>query len=177
MGATTTVEARAFPSNHIGALRKLELKRLRSVVEQKFGGRRSDVDVEVISWEPCDDEAPVGLPAQVRVRFGALDVSKSETKDAFEQHYDGLYTACDWHYDWRSAEGLVNLTAVPRLADAIAFPENGTPPLFEEMIEKFREGKIYIGPQKGGGHVLLGSQQGRAWTDRREDGFGKDARL
>lgn len=169
VGATTTVEARAFPSNHIGALRKLELKRLRSVVEQKFGGRRSDVDVEVISWEPCDDEAPIALPAQVRVRFGALDVSKSETKDAFEQHYDGLYTACDWHYDWRSAEGLVNLTAVPRLANAIAFPENRTP-LFEEMIEKFREGKIYIGPQKGGGtfywdlnkvaHGLVGGRTG-----------------
>ena len=169
VGATTTVEARAFPSNHIGALRKLELKRLRSVVEQKFGGRRSDVDVEVIAWEPCDDEAPVALPAQVRVRFGALDVSKSETKDAFEQHYDGLYTACDWHYDWRSAEGLVNLTAVPRLANAIAFPENGTP-LFEEMVEKFRDGKIYIGPQKGGGtfywdlnkvaHGLIGGRTG-----------------
>lgn len=169
VGATTTVEARAFPSNHIGALRKLELKRLRSVVEQKFGGRRNDVDVEVIAWEPCDDEAPVALPAQVRVRFGALDVSKSETKDAFEQHYDGLYTACDWHYDWRSAEGLVNLTALPRLANAIAFPENGTP-LFEEMVEKFREGKIYIGPQKGGGtfywdlnkvaHGLIGGRTG-----------------
>ncbi|MEZ5157585.1 MAG: FtsK/SpoIIIE domain-containing protein [Candidatus Nanopelagicales bacterium] len=169
VGATTTVEARAFPSNHIGALRKLELKRLRSVVEQKFGGRRSDVDVEVISWEPCDDEAPVALPAQVRVRFGALDVSKSETKDALEQHYDGLYTACDWNYDWRSAEGLVNLTAVPRLANAIAFPENGTP-LFEEMVEKFRDGKIFIGPQKGGGtfywdlnkvaHGLIGGRTG-----------------
>ncbi|GEM_PF-696802 len=177
VGATTTVEARAFPSNHIGALRKLELKRLRSVVEQKFGGRRSDVDVEVISWEPCDDEAPVALPAQVRVRFGALDVSKSETKDAFEQHYDGLYTACDWNYDWRSAEGLVNLTAVPRLANAIAFPENGTP-LFEEMVEKFREGKIFIGPQKGGGefywdlnkcaHGLIGGRTGAGkalWVD------------
>ena len=169
VGATTSVDAHAFPANHIAALRKIELKRLRSVVEQKFGGRRNDVDVVVTSWEPCDDEAPVALPATLRVHFGALDVSKPETRDAFEQHYDGLYTVCDWHYDWRTAEGVVNLTAVPRLANAIAFPENGTP-LFEEVVDKFRDGKIYIGPQKGGGtfywdlnkvaHGLIGGRTG-----------------
>ncbi|WP_458683349.1 LAGLIDADG family homing endonuclease [Prescottella equi] len=169
IGATTSVVATAFPTGHTAALRKVELKRLRSVVEQKFGGRRSDVNVEVLTWQPTDDEAPVALPAQVQVQFGALDVSKPDTRDAFEQHYDGLYTACDWNYDWRSAEGLVLLTAVPRLAKAIPFPENGTP-LFNEMIDSFRDGKIYIGPQKGGGtfywdlnkcaHGLIGGRTG-----------------
>ncbi|MDH6284302.1 FtsK/SpoIIIE domain-containing protein [Prescottella agglutinans] len=169
VGAATRVESKAFPANHVAALRKTELKRLRSVVEQKFGGRRNDVNVEVLTWQPTDDEAPVALPAQVEVRFGALDVSKPETTDAFEQHYDGLYTACDWHYDWRSAEGRVVLTSVPRLAKAIPFPENGTP-LFNEMIEGFRDGKIFIGPQKGGGtfywdlnkcaHGLIGGRTG-----------------
>lgn len=169
VGAATRVDAKAFPANHVAALRKTELKRLRSVVEQKFGGRRNDVNVEVLTWQPTDDEAPIALPAQVQVRFGALDVSKPDTRDAFEQHYDGLYTACDWHYDWRSAEGLVLLTSVPRLANAIPFPENGTP-LFNEVVEKFRDGKIYIGPQKGGGtfywdlnkcaHGLIGGRTG-----------------
>ncbi|GBF17534.1 DNA translocase FtsK [Rhodococcus sp. Br-6] len=169
VGATTSVVATSFPTGHSAALRKIELKRLRSVVEQKFGGRRSDVNVEVLTWQPTDDEAPVALPAQVQVHFGALDVSKPDTRDSFEQHYDGLYTACDWHYDWRSAEGLVLLTAVPRLAKAIPFPENGTP-MFDEMIDKFRDGKIYIGPQKGGGtfywdlnkcaHGLVGGRTG-----------------
>lgn len=88
IGATTVVEARAFPANHIAALRKIELKRLRSVVEQRFGGRRNDVDVEITTWEPNDDEAPIALPSQAQVRFGALDVSKPDTRDAFEQHYD-----------------------------------------------------------------------------------------
>lgn len=57
-------------------------------------------------------------------------------------------------------------TALP---SEIAFPENGTL-LFDEIVESFRAGKIYIGPQKGGGtfywdlnmtaHGLIGGRTG-----------------
>ncbi|MFD6517077.1 FtsK/SpoIIIE domain-containing protein [Rhodococcus sp. NPDC060176] len=57
----------------------------------------------------------------------------------------------------------------PALPSAIAFPENGTL-LFDEIVESFRAGKIYIGPQKGGGtfywdlnttaHGLIGGRTG-----------------
>ena len=169
IGATTSVEARAFPANHIAALRKLELKRLRGVVEAKFGGRRNDADIEVTEWEPSDDEAPVAQPAKARVTFGSLDVTKQDTRDAFESHYDGLFTTCDWNYDWRPSEGCVELTAVPPLPLSLAFPREGTSE-FDRFCNLARQGKILFGPRRRGGeviwdmnsipHALIGGQTG-----------------
>lgn len=169
VSASTSLEAKAFPPTHLASLRKLEVKRLRGVVEDKFSGRRNDADIEITEWEPCDDEAPFAQPARIRVTFGSLDVTKPDTQDAFVSHFDGLFTTCDWSYTWRTEEGCVFLTAVPRLPNAVPFPENGAPE-FEEMIRNFRDGKIYIGPQKGGGtfywdlnkvaHGLVGGRTG-----------------
>lgn len=169
VGATTSVDARAFPANHIAALRKIELKRLRGVVEAKFGGRRNDADITVTEWEPCDAEAPFAQPARARVTFGSLDVTKVDTRDAFESHFDGLFTTCDWNYDWRPSEGCVDLKSVPPLPDRLAFPREQTPQ-FDRFCALAREGKILFGPRRRGGeviwdmtqipHALIGGQTG-----------------
>ena len=136
------------------ALRKNTEARFRNVVESKFGSSRNFVDCDMLEWQ--DEPGPSGeqLPQTARVRFGEYDVTKRDTQEAFEQHWDSLTDACDWNYKWSPAEGIVTMTAVPALPEKVLFPEVGTED-FDWIINKAREGKIIFGPQKGGGWLTL----------------------
>lgn len=168
MSARTLLECSAFPPGHTAALRKAETKRLRSVVDRQFGGKR-DGDLTVEEWSDSDEESPTARPQRVKVDFGTVDVSKPDTQLNFESHWDTLYTDRDWNYQWRPAEGHVLLTAVPALPSAVAFPDVGTDE-FDEFLTLAQKGKIRFGPRRRGGdvvwdmaqipHVLIGGSTG-----------------
>lgn len=168
-GGATTLDIFGVDHKDQRAQRKAVEKKLRNVVESKFGKARSPVDCDILEWQDSDGTTNAALPKIARVSFGAIDVNKAETRDDFQEHWDSLVVENDWHYHWDSAEGTVTIAAVEKLATAIAFPEVGTPE-FEDIVEHFRAGRIYIGPQKGGGvfywnlnkvaHGLVGGRTG-----------------
>ncbi|MFI9507155.1 LAGLIDADG family homing endonuclease [Nocardia sp. NPDC052566] len=153
VSATTSVQARAFPPEHAAALRKAQTKRLWQAVDSQFGKRGNDCDIEILEWEPSDSERATAQPAKIKVRFGSADVSKPDTLQAFEQHFDSLFTVCDWNYSWHPEAGYVLLTAVPPLPEFIAFPRRGTPE-FERFLALARDGKVLFGPKRRGGEVV-----------------------
>ena len=136
------------------ALRKNTEARFRNVVESKFGSSRNFVDCDMLEWQ--DEPGPSGeqLPQTARVRFGEYDVTKRDTQEAFEQHWDSLTDACDWNYKWSPAEGVVTMDAVPPLPKSALFPQVGTDE-FTWICDQARNGKIIFGPQKGGGWLTL----------------------
>ncbi|MFF1712166.1 FtsK/SpoIIIE domain-containing protein [Streptomyces sp. NPDC058268] len=146
----------AVPNQHPRAVRKRETSRLQAVVEQKFPVKRGQPPVEVAihTWSSHQgtDGNPVERPETFTVTFGSVDVTKSETRDAFEQHADSLTDSNDWHYEWDKANGRVDVEAVPKLATQVAFPEPGTPE-FDTYIALARKGVIRFGPAKGGGYL------------------------
>jgi hypothetical protein len=170
---TNTLTLVAVPNNHSQAIRKRETARLQAVVEQKFPTKRGQQPVEVTidSWasRPGRDGQPEERPETFTVTFGAYDVTKSETRDAFEQHADSLSDTNDWNYRWDEAEGCVTVSAVPKLPTQLAFPAPGTPE-FDEFMGLARKGIIRFGPAKGGGwldwdmsqtpHALIGGKTG-----------------
>ena len=153
VSATTSLSAKAFPAEHLAALRKAETKRLRQVVESQFARRGNDCGITILEWEPCDEEAPVAQPARIKVTFGSLDVSKVDTQDAFEQHFDSMFTVCDWNYSWRPDFGHVLLTAVPPLPLQCTFPVDGSAD-FNRFLDLARQGRILFGPKRRGGEVI-----------------------
>lgn len=150
----TMLYAQAVALNSTRARRKAAERRLRNVVESKFGSSRNFVDCDVLEWQPNMTETGEALPHIATVDFGDFDVTKRETQDNFEQHWDSLTDACDWHYSWSPADGTVTMTAVPALPRTIVFPQPKTE-LFEFLITSAREGKIIFGPQKGGGWLTM----------------------
>lgn len=177
-GASTTLTLDAVPTRHEQALQKRELHRLRQVVQDKFPPKRGQEppDVEVDAWalvEVASDTGAAVTVARARhamVRFGTVDVSQPDTRMAFEAHFDSLTDTNDWRYEWSPAQGQCEVTAVPVLPSFVAFPEPGTRE-FEEWNKAFRDGRIYIGPAKGGyrpyvdlsksPHVLVGGSTGK----------------
>lgn len=163
----------AVPNHHPQAIRKRETARLQAVVESKFPTKRGQdpVEVAIHTWSSHQgrDDTPVERPESFTVTFGAYDVTKPETRDAFEQHADSLTDTNDWHYRWAEADGRVTVTAVPKLPIQLAFPDPGTPE-FEEFLALARRGTIRFGPVKGGGwldwdlqqtpHALIGGKTG-----------------
>ncbi|MGW7312272.1 FtsK/SpoIIIE domain-containing protein [Streptomyces sp. NPDC054865] len=163
----------AVPNTHPQAVRKRETARLQAVVESKFSTKRGQdpVEVEIHTWSTHEgrDGSPAERPDSFTVTFGAYDVTKPETRDAFEQHADSLTDTNDWHYAWREAEGRVTVSAVPKLPLQLAFPEPGSPD-FKEFLAFARRGVIRFGPVKGGGwldwdlqqtpHALIGGKTG-----------------
>ncbi|WP_411098942.1 FtsK/SpoIIIE domain-containing protein [Streptomyces sp. x-45] len=155
------------------AVRKRETARLQAVVESKFPTKRGQdpVEVDIHTWSSHrgSNGSPVERPESFTVTFGAYDVTKPETRDAFEQHADSLTDTNDWHYAWSEAEGRVTVSAVPRLPTQLAFPEPGSPE-FKEFLDLARRGTIRFGPVKGGGwldwdlqqtpHALIGGKTG-----------------
>lgn len=168
-GAATTLLTKAVSTKSKRAFRKYAERRLRNVVESKFGTSRNFVDCDILEWQPNQSAAGEALPQKARVNFGDYDVTKAETQDAFEQHWDSLTDESDWHYSWSPADGVVTIDAVPPLPHAAPFPEPGTD-RFQELIASARKGKFILGPQKGGGdlewdlnavpHALIGGATG-----------------
>ncbi|GAB36290.1 FtsK/SpoIIIE domain-containing protein [Gordonia otitidis] len=152
-GATTGLDITLVAHDDPEALRRQTLTRFRNVTQAKFGGTRSPVLTEVLEWQDELSDSGTALPAKARVTFGTVDVTKQDTRDAFTDHWDSIDHHNDWHYDWNTPLGYVEITAVPRLPDAIAFPEVGSDE-FNEMVEEFRNGRIVVGPQKGGGRFV-----------------------
>lgn len=151
---TTTLHTQAVALNSTRARRKAAERRLRNVVESKFGSSRNFVDCDVLEWQSDTADAGEALPHIATVDFGDFDVTKRETQDNFEQHWDSLTDACDWHYTWSPADGTVTMRAVPALPRTIVFPQPDTE-LFEFLVTSAREGKIIFGPQKGGGWLTM----------------------
>lgn len=149
-GSATMLSMTAVGVKSEDARRKRAETRLRNVVESKFGKSKNFVDCDVVRWFEDLSESGEALPAEALVNFGNYDVTKKDTRLEFEQHWDSQSTNNDWHYNWSPAEGEVSITAVPRLQDAVAFPNPGTPE-FETIMRNARDGKFWIGPQKGGG--------------------------
>lgn len=170
---TNQLVLRAVPNHHPDAVRKRETARLQAVVQQKFPTKRGQdpVEVDIHTWasHPGRDGHPVERPSSFTVTFGAYDVTKPETRDAFEQHADALSDTNDWNYRWAEADGRVTVTAVPKLPAQIAFPEPGSAE-FKEFLTLARRGIIRFGPVKGGGwldwdlqqtpHALIGGKTG-----------------
>ncbi|MEV8334287.1 FtsK/SpoIIIE domain-containing protein [Streptomyces niveus] len=164
----------AVPNHHPQAIRKRETARLQAVVESKFPTKRGQdpVEVEIHTWSSHESgpaKTPTERPESFTVSFGAYDVTKPETRDAFEQHADSLTDTNDWHYAWNEADGRVSVTAVPPLPTQLAFPDPGTTE-FETFLALARQGTIRFGPVKGGGwldwdlqqtpHALIGGKTG-----------------
>ncbi|MEU1824136.1 FtsK/SpoIIIE domain-containing protein [Streptomyces abikoensis] len=170
---TNQLVLNAVPNHHPQAIRKRETARLQAVVESKFSTKRGQdpVEVTIHTWtsQQGRDGHPVERPDSFTVTFGAYDVTKPETRDAFEQHADSLTDTNDWHYAWSEADGRVTVTAVPKLPTQLAFPALDTPE-FKEFLELARRGTIRFGPVKGGGwldwdlqqtpHALIGGKTG-----------------
>lgn len=154
--ATTLLTAKAYPEASAAALEKVEERRWRSVVAQKFGGRSSDAHVDITEWRSDHDPSAGVLlrrrPVTARITFGSYDVTRPDTKDAATGHIDQLTDLNDWHYDWHDAEGYVTVTACLALPEFEAFPESGSPD-FTEFMELAREGIFRMGRAKGGGHI------------------------
>lgn len=169
LGGTTSLGITAVDHTDERALRKAVEKKLRNVVESKFGKAKSPVDCDILEWQDKRAANGAALPQVARVNFGAVDVTKSETRDYFQMHWDSLSTENDWHYAWNTAEGIVTMTAVPPLPEQLAFPAPETPE-FDEAMRLARKGILRFGPQKGGGsldwnlnetpHGLIGGKTG-----------------
>ncbi|MDN5759032.1 MAG: hypothetical protein L0H59_10940, partial [Tomitella sp.] len=168
-GGVTRLAIEAVSKDDRRAKQKAVEKKLRNVVEAKFGKARTPVDCDVLEWQDGLSEAGEALPLVAQVNFGAVDVAKADTRDEFEAHWESLAQDNDWHFRWKSAEGIVTMTAVPTLPDSVAFPEPGAPE-FDEAIELARRGILRFGPRKGGGwldldlndvpHALVGGKTG-----------------
>lgn len=152
-GASTVLHAKAVAKDSLQSSRKYATKRLRNVVEAKFGSSRNFVDCDIVEWQEELTKTGESLPKEATVNFGDVDVTKQETQDSFEMHWDSLTTACDWHYRWNPAEGFVTMTAVPPLPPYAFFPKPGTPE-FDKWNADARDGKINFGLRKGGGHLI-----------------------
>lgn len=168
-GGTTALGITAVDHTDELALRKAVEKKLRNVVESKFGKAKSPVDCDILEWQEQRAANGAALPLVARVNFGAVDVTKAETRDYFQMHWDSLTTDNDWHYAWNTTEGIVTMTAVPPLPEQLAFPAPETPE-FDEAMRLARRGILRFGPQKGGGwldwnlndcpHGLIGGKTG-----------------
>lgn len=168
-GSTTRLRTKAVPSKSKHAARKFAERRLRNVIESKFGSSRNFVDCDIVEWQDNLTDNGEALPQVATVTFGDYDVTKLETQEAFEQHWNSLTTACDWHYLWTPADGSVKISAVPPLPMAMPFPKPGSDQ-FDELNTLARKGKMVLGPQKGGGwltwdlnqipHALIGGATG-----------------
>lgn len=152
-GATTELDITLVSKDDPEALRRVALTRFRNVTNAKFGSARNPVTTEVLEWQPASDKTALALPQRARVNFGTTDVTKQDTKDQFQDHWDSIDNNNDWHYDWNTAEGYVEMVAVPRLPDAIAYPPEDSPDR-AEIDEAFRNGKIFVGWNKGGGYFV-----------------------
>lgn len=152
-GAVTGLNIALVPYDDPEALRRLALTRFRNVTQAKFGGTKSPVVTEVLEWQDENAAGAPALPQRARVNFGTIDVTKRDTKDAFQDHWDSIDDSNDWHYEWNSPLGYVEMTAVPKLPDAIAYPDEGSDER-EWFNNLFREGKVFIGWKKGGGAYL-----------------------
>lgn len=152
-GATTELDITLVASDDPEALRRTALTRFRNVTQSKFGSAKNAVITEVIEWQNELSPSGIALPNVARVHFGTVDVTKPDTRDAFQDHWDSIDSSNDWHYSWNTPEGFVEMRAVPKLPDAIVFPEEGSEQnrLFHDL---FRRGKIVIGLKKGGGLFL-----------------------
>lgn len=153
-GGATILYTKAVATTSTRALRKNAERRLRNVVESKFGSSRNFVDCDVLEWQDHLTDDGEALPQTAMVKFGDYDVTKPETQDGFQQHWDSLTDACDWHYKWSPAEGIVTMNAVPPLPKTALFPQVGTDE-FTWLCNQARDGKIIFGPQKGGGWLTL----------------------
>lgn len=151
-GGTTRLDARAVPSGSAHALRKITERTLRNVIESQFNSRQF-VDCDVLDWQPELAQSGMALPQTAQVNFGAVDMSNADVRGKFEDHWSSQTHDCDWNFDW-SRPGFVTMYAVPSLPKTLAFPERDSDEL-REHLTKFREGKVYIGPKKGGGHLYL----------------------
>jgi S-DNA-T family DNA segregation ATPase FtsK/SpoIIIE len=149
-GASTLLSMTAVGAKSEDARRKRAETRLRNVVESKFGQAKNFVDCDILEWADDATDSDEAIPQKARVSFGDLDVSKVDTRDEFEQHWDSLSTERDWHYQWATADGEVIIEAVDPLPDAVALPAPGTTE-FRKIMDNARAGKFLIGPQKGGG--------------------------
>lgn len=169
-GGSTQLAIASVDHNDVRAKQKSVEKKLRNVVESKFGKATTPVDCDIIEWQ--EGLSPMGeaLPQKARVNFGSIDVNKRETRDEFQDHWDSLTTNNDWAYAWSTADGVVTMTAVPPLPDQLAFPMPGTT-AFDEALALARKGILRFGPQKGGGwldwdlnetpHGLVGGKTGQ----------------
>lgn len=151
-GGNTLVVAQATSKRSETALRKFATRRLRNVVESKFGTSRRFVDCDIESWQDKKGNRGEALPQVAHVNFGDFDVTKEQTQTAFEMHWDSLTTACDWRYAWSPAEGEVTMTAVPPLPSYYLFPEVESSQ-HEEWMQLARRGVFTFGPKKGGGYL------------------------
>ncbi|MFC0313602.1 FtsK/SpoIIIE domain-containing protein [Gordonia phosphorivorans] len=168
-GATTELDITLVSHNDPKAQQRSALTRFRNVTNAKFGSARNPVTTEVLEWQPEISASGVALPQVARVNFGTVDVTKSDTKDAFQDHWDSIDNNMDWHYAWDTAAGYVEMRAVSKLPDAVAFPDEDAPDR-KEIQALFRAGKVFIGLQKGGGwfvwdlnkiaHGLIGGSTG-----------------
>lgn len=168
-GAITELDITLVAKDDPRALRRSALTRFRNVTNAKFGSARNPVTTEVLDWQDALSRNGTALPDRARVHFGTVDVTKPETRDAFQDHWDSIDDSNDWHYRWNAPEGFVEMKSVPLLAKAIAFP-NPDDELHERWNNMFRDGKIVLGPQKGGGefvwdlskvpHGLIGGRTG-----------------
>jgi DNA segregation ATPase FtsK/SpoIIIE, S-DNA-T family len=169
-GGSTQLAIMSVDHNDVRAKQKSVEKKLRNVVESKFGKASTPVDCDIIEWQEGLSPTGEALPQRARVNFGSIDVNKRETRDEFQDHWDSLTTNNDWAYSWSTADGIVTMTAVPRLPDQLAFPMPGTT-AFDEAITLARKGVLRFGPQKGGGwldwdlnetpHGLVGGKTGQ----------------
>ncbi len=161
-GAATQLALTAHPANSVPAQRRAIEKRLFFVAQGKFGGSRSSdggITVEVLDWRTVtppgeSDERSRVYAHRVRITFGSVDVTRPETRFNFAQHWDSQTTTNDWKYQWDTAAGSLETTAVPRLADYVPFPEEGSEEA-RQWHADFRAGKITLGPAKGGGYATI----------------------
>ena len=156
-GHITTVTYTSVPHTHQMAQRKLEERRLRSVVSDKFRVPRGApaVGCEVTTWRTIDNgdgQPKREKPTQVEIVFGTLDVNDYQFRLNAERHLDSLYPDTGWAYRWDVAEGQCHLTEVPALPRVQFFPQRGSDE-FAALENMAREGKIVFGLAKGGGHV------------------------
>lgn len=168
-GGATRLAIEVVNKDDPRAKQKAVEKKLRNVVEAKFGKARTPVDCDVLEWQDGLSPAGEALPQTAQVNFGSVDVNSVETRDQFQDHWDSLAAHNDWHYEWRAAEGIVTMAAVPKLPTTLAFPEVGSDE-FQHAVDSFKAGKLVVGPQRGGGyfywnlnnepHGLIGGRTG-----------------
>lgn len=178
----TTLDCRAVPRESVEGRRKIAEVKLRNVVMSKF---RTPRTAEPPSVHVTDWGAPSGLgvftepdpnhdwdaePREVEVTFGAVDVTRQDTRQAFQLHVDSTVEGVhDWRYEWNPQLGRVHLLSVPALPTYVRFPDEDSPEA-QQWHSDFRKGKIALGPAKGGfmpvldlsksPHMLVGGSTG-----------------
>src|SRR5699024_7402464 len=85
-GGVTRLVVDTVPRTDPRAKRKAVEKKLRNVVEAKFGKARTPVDCDILEWQAGLSKDGEAIPAIARVDFGAVDVTKNETRDQFQEH-------------------------------------------------------------------------------------------